>query len=75
MSALTAGLNIRTASVLSRQLTNQSQPQSWALDVRLPLRHECSGSRRCRQLSVNAAAFAEPEAALPPYQVSGVSRK
>jgi hypothetical protein len=73
MSALTAGLNSRTASAISRQRTNQPQPQPMALDVRLPVRQECGGSRRCRQLYVNAAAFAEPGAALPPYQVIRLS--
>ena len=70
MSALTASLSGRTASLLSRQHTSQSQLQAVALDVRLPHGHQCAGARRCRQLTVNGAAFAEPGAALPPYQVS-----
>ena len=70
MTALTAGLNIRTASALSCERHSQRRPQLFAaLDVRLPVGEVLNSHRLSRKAWVNAAASAEPSAALPPFQV------
>ena len=70
MAALTAGLTSRTASAVSYERHSERRPQLLAaLDVRLPVGDVLSSHRLSRKSCVKAAAFAEPSAALPPYQV------